>query len=269
MKRALIAPLVRAAYTIYSTPSEVSTINKAAKFAGVVAHYAVASNLPPDHADTCSRLAAEGMLALIQNNYYYSTRCAQKKTEMLQAEKALQQSRAPWSFKPPPQQTSTALIPYSNHPVFSQPTETPFKSETFKQNKISLEQAESIYPRAFCVAFLAFERAAKTTSQKQFENTLSKALMQELAEPFSYSAFLLQVLKSKEMSAIMGVILFLGLILLALPSFELSALSASATYAIGGTLSLAGSAFHLWRACSVKPTPETENMTDLPQPATI
>jgi hypothetical protein len=264
MKRALVQPLVQAAYTLHSAPSDASLTEKSAQFAGFVAHQATSAHMPANRADTFGQIAAENMLALVHESYQYSMTRAQKTFALQQAKAALDKARTPWAHR-----TSTELKTVLNSMPLSAESEAHFKSTCLKQNTALLEAAKTSYPRAFCIAFLAFQDAAETSTQKQFEKILHKELMQKLADPFSYGEFFLQCLSSTEMSVIMGIVLCLGLIILALPSLQLSALAASTTYAIGASMTLVGSAFHLWRACSPPPPPEDVQLDELPLAATL
>ncbi len=266
MKRSLVVPLSEVAYKIYSTPSS-SITEKAAQFAGCVAHQASVSHLPAKRADAFGRLAAQSMLALVQNSYRYSITQAEKSAALQEAKAEQIKAQVPWLHTATTLQTQQAQLEsfevVRNRTISDGLTltdaESVYRSKRFKQTQVEIESSSNIYPKAFCVAFLAFERAAKTDSQKAFEAIIQKALTDELADPFSYTEFCLQILKSREMSTVMGVVLCLGLIVLALPSLGIAILPEVTNYAIGGGMSLSGGVYHLWRWFSPEPKASEED----------
>ncbi|MDF1678012.1 MAG: hypothetical protein P1U32_04885 [Legionellaceae bacterium] len=278
MKRTLVAPLAEVAYKIFSTPSA-STTEKAVQFAGCVAHQAASSHLPKNRADAFGRLAAQHMLSLVQTSYQYSATQAEKNAVVQQAKADQAKAQVPWIHTPAlPMIQNTQIESLElvrsrtvHEEGYLTDSESVFKSKSLKQNQLEIESSSNIYPKAFCVAFLAFERASKTKSQKAFEAVIKKELMRELADPFSYSEFFLQVLKSREMGAVMGVLLLLGIMMLALPSFGIAVLpELTTTYAVGGSATFVGGVYHLWRFFSVKPAPKTseENPQEMLIPQT-
>ncbi len=276
MKRNLVAPLSEVAYKIFSTPSA-SVTEKAAQFAGCVAHQAASSHLPKSRADAFGRLAAQHMLNLVQNSYQYSMTQAEKSAVLQEAKSEQIKAQAPWLYRAAALQTqqkhteSLAIVrnrTISDGVTFSD-SESMYRSECFKQTEVEIESSSHIYPKAFCVAFLAFEAAAQTASKQQFESVIKKALMKELAEPFSYTEFFLQILQSREMGTIMGAMLFLGLVLLALPSLGVTALSETAAYAIGGSMAFSGGAYHVWRLFSPAPKPCDDALDTLLLPEAV
>ncbi|MDF1646182.1 MAG: hypothetical protein P1U61_04250 [Legionellaceae bacterium] len=277
MKRALVAPLSEVAYKIFLTPSA-SITEKAAQFAGCVAHQASSSHLPRNRSDAFGRLAAQNMLNLIQSSYQYSSNQADKSTAVQEAQAEQVKAQVPWIQTPTPpmpcQNTQLESLEMIRSRTFHDNgyltnSDTVFKSKCLNRSQNEIESSSNIYPKAYCVAFLAFERAAKTNTQQQFESIIQKELMQELAEPFSYTEFCLQILKSKELSAIMGVVLVLGLILLALPSFEVVFMAETTTYALGGSMAFLGSAYHLWRLFSPAPKTSEEDSEKLLVPQSL
>ncbi len=278
MKRTLVAPLAEVAYKIFSTPSA-STTEKAVQFAGCVAHQAASSHLPKCRADAFGRLAAQHMLSLVQASYQYSATQAEKNAALQQAKAEQVKAQVPWIHTPSIPMTQSTHIEslelVRSRTVYEEGyvtnSENLLKSKSLKQNQLEIESSSSIYPKAFCVAFLAFERASKTKSQKAFEAVIKKELMRDLADPFSYSEFFLQILKSGEMGAVMGVVLLLGIIMFALPSFGIAVFSELTTsYIVGGSAALVGGAYHLWRFFSAKPVPKAseENPQEMLIPQT-
>jgi hypothetical protein len=276
MKRNLVAPLAEVAYKIFLTPSS-SITEKAAQFAGCVAHQAASSHLPKSRSDAFGRLAAQKMLNLVQNSYNYSTEQAEKSAAFQEAKYEQIKAQVPWLHSATALQTQQrhfeSLEIVRNRTLSDGLTLTDsasiYRSQCFKKNQIEIESSSHIYPKAFCVAFLAFERAAQTPSKQQFESLIKKALIQELAESFSYTEFFLQILKSREMGAIMGVVLFLGLILLAFPSFGLVVLSETTSYAVGGGMAFSGGAYHLWRLFSPQPKAVDEEIDTMLLPEAV
>ncbi|MCH9756897.1 MAG: hypothetical protein K0U37_06890 [Gammaproteobacteria bacterium] len=275
MKRNLVVPLSEAAYKIFLTPSA-SPTEKAAQFAGLVAHQAASSNVPKKRADAFGRLAAKNMLNLVQKSCNYSATQAEKSAAVEQAKAEQIKAQIPWIHSPEQPSQLTQLESFEmtrsravNDDGYPIDSERVFKSRSLQQSQADLESSSNIYPKAFCVAFLAFDRAAKTSSQKEFEAIIKNELMKELAEPFSYTEFFLQILRSKEMSTIMGVALFLGLVLLALPSIEMAFLTEATTYAVGGSMTFLGGAYHLWQFFSPESKPSEKEADELLLPQSV
>lgn len=246
MKRELVPPLAALAYKIYSTPTY-SLPEKASQFAACVAHIAASSHLPKQDADAFGCLAARSMLHLIQHAYQYSLEQAKNNFILERAKETHMKGRAPWIHG------SVSLIPYQREHALRKASHLEQQSLSPTQHQMAVDTSNLIYPKAYCTAFLVFERASKTTSQKQFEQIILKELMENLADPFSYTAFFLQILKSREVSAILGILLFLGLVALAMPYLGVSLLPETTTFVMGTGMTSVGGTYHLWRFFSDNP----------------
>jgi hypothetical protein len=100
------------------------------------------------------------------------------------------------------------------------------------------------------------QEATKTQTQQAFESCIENQLNLSFADPYSYSNALFQFMMRSEINTLMAIVLVLGLVALALPSAGFSALSATTTYAIGGSMTASASIYHTWRFFAEPNTPD-------------
>lgn len=256
MKHTTLQSFTDSAYTLFRSTSEHSNEDKAFQFAAFVAHE-VASDLRPGiPADVAACLATQAMLTHLQNSQHYSAVRASRNLEFQHASNEQKRARTPWLHAP--RQAASRAETASLSEAFERLHETPAIPST----QINLAQALSgqdqatqastmnTYFHAFPIAYLAFEQASKTNTEEDFKQQLEATLTEGLGDPFSSLESFFSCLCSTEMAVFMGVVLLIGLFILALPSLGFILLPAATTYAIGGSLTFSGSAFHLWRACT-------------------
>lgn len=258
MEHSNIKTYAQEAYLLHTENPGLSSTEKANKFAAFFAYEAASAKISSDQ-DLAGCIAAQHFLKTMHENYLYSVNRANTNAELHKAKMAHEKARG-LGHSPTPDGPQTFFKPEATDiPPCSEPR---FESETLKHN--TLEDVKATYMRAYCMAFLVFEQAEKTSSQAVFESLIEDKLSEAFVEPFSYMTACFELLMSTEVCIAMTIILLLGLTILALPSLGIgiSSLSTTATYTIGGGMLAAGLGFHAWRFFANPTAPDEENMAD-------
>lgn len=241
---------IKEAYTLHQdTSSDLSPHEKANQFAGFFACETL-SHAVPDQ-DIISVIAAASMLEAAQKQYTYATQRAKTSANLSYAKAQHEHARTMHrsSAENPPQPFSTEDIPPIEIPKFTPPE---------GMSATELNDLNTRYTRAFCSAFLAFDDATKTEAEGAFTEHMKTKLEPEFADTYSYLDAFYAFFTSFEFSLIMTLVLLLGIALLALPSIGVGASVVSSTtdYALGTSMSVLGTGFHVWRFFCSTSTPD-------------
>jgi hypothetical protein len=250
MERTKIKTYAQKAYTLHLDTSGLSLTEKSNRFARFFA-YEIAYSKLPQNGDIAGCIAAHHLLDLVNSDYEYA-RHREKTAAQLRASRAeyeraigIVPSRAPVRWVGLAQTTRA-----------HEATRINLHNEIFHENPAVLDTAKTDYIKAYCIAFILFEEATKTQTQQAFESCIENQLNLSFADPYSYSNALFQFMMRSEINTLMAIVLVLGLVALALPSAGFSALSATTTYAIGGSMTASASIYHTWRFFAEPNTPD-------------
>ncbi|MCH9763290.1 MAG: hypothetical protein K0U24_03545 [Gammaproteobacteria bacterium] len=241
MKRSAIKTCVQKAHTLHLDNSGLSLTEKSNRFARFFAYEVAASGFPK-HGDRAGCIAANHTLNLVQRDYEYALNRERTSAQLMTSKRAYE--RACGIYNSDESEYVTAMD--KTTPIDEMP-EPILRSHVSHKNQLALDGTKADYMKAYCMAFILFEEAAKTQTQAAFEKLIEKTLNHAFADPYSYSSAFFQLMMRTEVSTIMSISLVLGLVALALPGTGFSALAVETTYAIGGSMAASGAAYHTWR----------------------